>query len=69
MLSALSQQFGMADAFRRVLRPHRRFDAEHLLRCAARIAAHGAEAAPLAGNSMDRTKGSVIKVGNSPTAV
>jgi hypothetical protein len=32
LLTALWQELGFADAFRRVLRPHRRFDAERLLR-------------------------------------
>ena len=32
LLTALWKQLGFADAFRRVLRRHRRFDAEHLLR-------------------------------------
>jgi transposase len=32
MLTALWQELGFADAFRRVLRPHRQFDAERLLR-------------------------------------
>nr|WP_160171585.1 hypothetical protein [Ferrovum myxofaciens] len=32
MLTALWNELGFSDAFRRILRPHRQFDAEALLR-------------------------------------